>query len=137
MRGFAHGRLAAALIAVAAALPARAEGPIAKASLHVEPSAIRPGEPFWAAVRLALPDHFHVYWKNAGDSGLAPTLKWGLPRGFIAGPIMWAAPHLIRVGALASYGYEHEVVLLARIVPAAIEAGSVRLQVEAGWLVCQ
>jgi len=130
-------RLPALLLAVLAAGPGRAFASIAKASLHVEPSAVKAGEPFLAAVKLALPPHWHVYWKNAGDSGLPPTLKWTLPEGFRAGPLQFAAPKLIRVGTLANYGYDHEAVFLVRIEPSSVDAPHVPLVVEAGWLVCQ
>ena len=130
-------RLPALLLAALAVLPGRAFASIAKASLHVEPSAVKAGEPFWAAVKLSMPPHWHVYWKNAGDSGLPPTLKWTLPEGFKAGPLQFAAPKLIRVGTLANYGYDHEAVFLVRIEPSPVDAPHVPLVVEAGWLVCQ
>ena len=36
-----------------------------------EVKAIQPGTPFWVALRLAHDPHWHTYWKNPGDSGLA------------------------------------------------------------------
>src|SRR5207245_2179685 len=123
-----------------AALPAAASATIARPSLHVEPAAIAAGEPFWAAVRLQLPDGWHVYWKNPGDSGTAPKLVWTLPAGFQAGPIAWAAPRRIPVGPLVNYGYEHEAVFLARVEPPPAldrSRGRVELRVLADWLVCQ
>ena len=130
-------RLPVLLLALLGALPGRASASIAKASLHVEPSAVKPGEPFWAALKLAMPPHWHVYWKNAGDSGLPPTLQWTLPDGYKAGPLQFGVPKLIRVGALANYGYEHEAVFLVRLEPSAAELPAVPLVAEAGWLVCQ
>src|SRR5882762_11885079 len=97
-------RLAGLLLAALAAAPAWG-APIAKATLHVEPAAIRPGQPFMAMVRLELPEHWHVYWRIPGDSGLAPKLIWKLPEGFSAGPIQWGAPKAIRVSSLTNYGF--------------------------------
>jgi len=35
---------------------------------------------------------WHTYWVNAGDSGMATSLKWAPPPGFTAGPILWPYP---------------------------------------------
>ncbi len=100
---------------------------------------IAPGEPFTIGLRLKLDDHWHVYWRNPGDAGLPPSVKWDLPEGFIAGPIQWPIPEKILTPPLASYAYSHEVILPMQIVPSAglSVGGTVTLQGKASWLVCK
>jgi thiol:disulfide interchange protein DsbD len=83
--------------------------------------------------------HWHTYWRNPGDSGLPTTLAWKLPPGVAAAPIEWPAPQLIRVGPLANFGYEGEVLLLSALSasPDLPKSDSLRLTARADWLVCK
>ncbi|MCJ2046539.1 thioredoxin family protein [Methylobacterium sp. J-078] len=112
---------------------------LVKASLVGEPSAIRPGEPFTVAIRMVMRPHWHVYWRNPGDSGLAPEVAWTLPAGFSAGAIQWPVPSRIPVSHLMNFGYEGEVVLLTQVAPPATLAPSkpVTLQAKLTYLVCE
>ena len=60
-----------------------------------EVAAIAPGEPFTVGLRMRMDDHWHTYWINPGDSGLATSIEWTLPEGFSAGPIRYPAPERI------------------------------------------
>jgi len=82
-----------------------------------EVDAIRLGHPFWLAVRLYMEEGWQIYWKNPGDSGLATAVQWDLPRGFKSGDLHWPFPMRMDYPELTSYGYEGEVMLMARIVP--------------------
>lgn len=112
---------------------------LVKASLVREPSAIRPGEPFTVGIRLVMRPHWHIYWRNPGDSGLAPEIAWTLPKGFSAGPIQWPVPSRIPVAHLMNFGYEGEAVLLAEMMPPATLAPgkAVTLQAKLTYLVCE
>jgi thiol:disulfide interchange protein DsbD len=118
---------------------AAVEQPHSRAELIAERTALEPGRTVTLALRLQLEEHWHVYWKNPGDSGMATSLAWSLPAGFQAGPIQWPAPRRIDVGPLTSYGYEGEVLHLVEIaVPPGAEPGSrVPLRAKADWLVCR
>ncbi|QDO98672.1 thiol:disulfide interchange protein [Ferrovibrio terrae] len=108
------------------------------AALIAEPQSIRAGQPFWVGVRLRMAEHWHTYWRNPGDSGLATEISWALPPGFSAGPIVWPVPERIPVAHLVNYGYEGEIVLLTQITPpAALPGGDVPLRADVNWLVCQ
>jgi DsbC/DsbD-like thiol-disulfide interchange protein len=52
---------------------------------------------------------WHVYWKNAGDAGEPPHMKWTLPDGIAAGPLEFPAPKRLPLGPLMDFGYENEV----------------------------
>ncbi len=136
-RIFALAALLAGWPAIAGASPPAAE--LVQAELIAEPAAIKAGEPFWVGVRLRIKDHWHVYWRNPGDSGEAPTIAWQLPPGFAAGPIAWPTPQRIPVAHLANFGYEGETMLLARITPSPTLDASVpvALKADVTWLVCE
>jgi thiol:disulfide interchange protein DsbD len=110
-----------------------------EAELIAERTAVTPGQTLTVALRLRLEEHWHAYWKNPGDSGMATSLAWTVPEGFRAGPIQWPAPRRIDTGPLTSYGYEGEVLHLVDLaVPAGLQAGApVTLRAKADWLVCK
>lgn len=122
-----------------AAIAAPPGGELVQAELVAEPVAITAGEPFWVGLRLRIKEHWHVYWRNPGDSGEAPTITWQLPQGFTAGPIAWPTPQRIPVAHLANFGYERETTLLTRITPPAGLTGGAPVDLKAvvTWLVCE
>ena len=112
---------------------------LVQAELIAEPAAVAPGQPFWVGVRLRIKEHWHVYWRNPGDSGEAVAIDWQLPPGFAADPIVWPTPSRIPVAHLVNFGYERETTLLTRITPPATLAAGAPLDLEAHvtWLVCE
>jgi thiol:disulfide interchange protein len=136
-------RLFALLLAVLLAAPAFAQSVVktdnVRAELVSEVSEVKPGEPFWVGLRQSIKPHWHTYWKNPGDSGLATEIAWKLPAGVKADPIVWPAPTLVDVGGVINYAYQDEVLLLVRITPPAdLATGSaLALAADANWLVCE
>ena len=129
------------LAAVTLALPAsalEARSGHVSAALVAEFDAAVPGEAIQVGLRLTHQPHWHTYWVIPGDAGLPTRLTWQLPAGFLAGPLQWPVPQLLRVGPLANYGYEGTVLLPAAVaVPSTLPEGStVRLAAHADWLVC-
>lgn len=93
----------------------------------------------WVGLLMDMDEGWHVYWRNPGDSGLAPQLTWTLPQGVNAGEVRWPYPSRISAGPLTSFGYEKLVLL---VVPLTMDvdrtAGpSVSIKVRASWLACQ
>ena len=102
------------------------------------PRGLASGEPAWLGLAIRHQPHWHSYWKNPGDSGMATTLRWTLPQGVTAGAIEWPTPQRLRVGPLVNYGYEGEVLLpVALSVPAAFRAAALDVKLHAEWLVCR
>jgi thiol:disulfide interchange protein DsbD len=58
---------------------------------------------------------WHIYWQNAGDSGVPPHIDWLLPPGFTALPIRWPQPTRLGQGTVIDYGYENQVLLLTML----------------------
>ncbi len=119
------------------AVPARA-GHV-DASLLSSLAAARPGESFTAGLRLKMRDGWHVYWRNPGDAGLAPSIVWQLPRGWSASPLTWPAPERLEFPPLTNFGYNGEVILpLTLTVPVSARAGTrAQLSAKAEWLECR
>jgi thiol:disulfide interchange protein DsbD len=110
------------------------------AALVSSETAVQPGKPFVAALRLVHEASWHTYWVNPG-TGLATSLKWKLPPGWKAGDIHWPVPQVItdRDGNVTGNGYTGDLLLPVTLTPPAdAPAGSsVTLTVEAEWLMCQ
>jgi thiol:disulfide interchange protein/DsbC/DsbD-like thiol-disulfide interchange protein len=103
------------------------------------PEGVQPGQSFALALKITHAPHWHTYWKNAGDSGLATSLDWTLPQGLSASGIDWPTPNKLPVGPLMNHGYEGTVLLPVTVNVAAdakLEA-SVPIQLHAQWLVCK
>ena len=125
-------------------LPARAAveldslASVVQADLIADQDAVSPGALITLGLRLRHAPHWHTYWIVPGDAGLPTQIRWTLEPGYSAGPILWPAPQRLRVGSLANYGYEGEVLLPVLVhVPSAARAGTTaRFAAHADWLVC-
>jgi len=107
--------------------------------LVAERDALVPGGTTELALHFDLEDHWHVYWKNPGASGLPLEIEWELPEGYEVGEIRWPAPERIPLGGLVNYGYEEEVTFVVPLsVPASLETGGEQvIRAEASWLICK
>ena len=129
--------------ALGGALSTVAAGPVSnghvEAELVTDVAAIVPGSTFTVALRLKHDPHWHSYWVNPGDAGLATEISWKLPDGFSAGPIQWPAPGITDTGGLKTYGYDDQIFLLVDVsAPASLKTGSdITLDANATWLMCQ
>ncbi len=125
------------MIGAARAEPQRAT--LGTAELIAEQASL-PADGGAVTLGLALePDEgWHLYWRNPGDAGLAPTVDWDLPEGFEISDFQFPAPHLIPFGPLNTYGFEEPVLLLATMTaPAGLSAGDeITITGKADWVVC-
>ena len=110
-----------------------------KAELMADVESIQPGTPFMAGVLIRMPEDWHTYWLNSGDSGMPPEMDWKLPAGFAVGPILWPAPKMFDEPPVTSFGYDHEVLLAREIRPPSnLAVGrDYTFEVNATWLVCK
>jgi DsbC/DsbD-like thiol-disulfide interchange protein len=84
-----------------------------------EEDALVPGQEVWLGIRFDLPEGWHTYWINPGDSGEAPRIQWHLPAGFEAGEIQWPYPERLGTPPFTDYGYQHQALLIVPIRPPA------------------
>jgi thiol:disulfide interchange protein DsbD len=133
----------ALMFLLAAGLAARAVSSSADvAHLHVQlvvpSSTLNRGESAHAGLYFKLEPGWHVYWKNAGDSGEPPRIKWTLPDGVTAGPLQFPTPTRLPLGPLMDFGYENEVLFpfWVKVSPDP-RAGPVVLYARVDWLVCR
>lgn len=122
-----------------AAATASAETPQVRAELLAAANAVQPGENLRLAVHQRIMPHWHTYWINPGDSGLATGIAWTLPEGARAGAIEWPAPKRFKLGPVTNYGYENEVTLLSTVsVPDTLKPGEqFHVKAAVDWLVCR
>lgn len=113
--------------------------PHLSASLLVPPQQIYPGQSFTAGLEFQMQPGWHIYWINAGDSGEPPSIRWSLPKGISADPMLFPPPQRLPLGPLMDFGYQNQVVFPIPIhVAADFHPGSpqVRLAAHISWLVC-
>ena len=111
----------------------------ATVELISEYDAVVPGQSFDLAVRFDLEEHWHIYWKNPGASGLSTTIDWVLPESIEAGEVQWPAPERIQLGGLVNYGYEEEAVFIVTLqAPEDLKLGSdLAITANLFWLICK
>jgi thiol:disulfide interchange protein DsbD len=81
---------------------------------------------------------WHVYWKNPGDSGEPPHIRWTLPEGVTAGALQFTAPKRLPLGPLMDFGYEDEVLFPFRLeIAPSMKPGTAVLHAKVDWLVCR
>jgi thiol:disulfide interchange protein len=128
---------------LAATLPVQAttdsaDAPHVHVQLVVPASTFNRGEAADAGLYFRIDPGWHVYWKNAGDAGEPPHMKWTLPDGIAAGPLEFPAPKRLPLGPLMDFGYENEVLFPFDLnVAQTAKPGWVLLHAKVDWLVCQ
>lgn len=109
-----------ALVALALALPARAERfgrneRHVAVSVHAKTESVRAGSDTSLLFRFEIDRGWHTYWKNPGDSGLPAQIEILSPEGAKLSQLRWPTPERIYSGPLINFGFESEFVLLATL----------------------
>jgi thiol:disulfide interchange protein/DsbC/DsbD-like thiol-disulfide interchange protein len=109
-------------------------------SVKILPESLRmlPEKPFWFYIQFDMAPDWHLYWKNPGDAGAAPSIEWTLPEGFQAGEIFWPAPERFEIEDSIVFGYTHQLVLLAAVyAPKDLQDGArVKIGAKVHWVGC-
>ena len=109
-----------------------------KAELVSQYRQVTPGQRLQLALHFVPDEHWHTYWQNPGDSGLATSLNWQLPEGVTAGAIQWPTPSAIALPPLMNYGFEGQTILLSELsIAPDYAADSLDIRLQADWLVCE
>jgi thiol:disulfide interchange protein DsbD len=97
---------------------------------------IQSGQEFHALLRVKLSPDWHLYWKNPGDVGLAPTLNWKLPEGVAVKEVAWPAPQRFESGDATTFGYTEEAVFHITFTSEKNLPNIIEIQAELQWVVC-
>ena len=99
---------------------------------------VAPGGTVETGLVLTLEDKWHVYWKNAGDSGEPPKITWTLPKGVTAEAMRFPIPSRLPLGPLMDFGYEDKATFPVEIAVAKdVKPGPIHLDAKVSWLVCR
>lgn len=84
-------------------------------------------------------DHWHVYWRNAGDSGLETRVTWtDIPDGITISDMAWPVPQVMPYEGLINYGYEGAVLYpMTVMIDDNFIGDDVTLNADVTWLVCK
>ena len=86
-----------------------------KARLVAQSLTVAPGGDDYVALDYTPLKGWHTYWKNPGDTGLAPKFTWDLPDGVTAADPRFQPPVLLPTLGLTSYGYDGRNILLVKL----------------------
>lgn len=115
-----------------------ADVPHLHVQLVIPASTLHRGEIAQAGLYFKLEPGWHVYWKNAGDSGEPPRVRWTLPEGLTASGLKFPAPQRLPLGPLMDFGYENEVLFPFTLTAGGTaKPGSAVLHAKVDWLVCR
>jgi thiol:disulfide interchange protein len=118
--------------------PNSADAPHLHVQLVAPEDEIYPGGNNQIGLYFKLEPGWHVYWKNAGDAGGPPRIRWTLPDGVTAGPLQFPAPKRLPLGPLMDFGYEDEVLYPIKLdVAPSVKSGKAVLDANVDWLVCR
>lgn len=118
----------------AAALPF--DGGHARVDLVAEQAVVIPGSTVRGALTLDIDDHWHVYWKNPGDSGLPAEIFWDEAKTVQTGAFQWPVPHPQPIETLMNYGFEDRLVLPFDIQVPEDASGAIELRGSVQYLIC-
>ncbi len=93
---------------------------------------------FNLGVKFSISPGWYIYWRNPGDAGLAPEIKFETLSNLKIGDIKFPLPEKIVHGDIVSYGYYREVVLLipVRIISKEKLKNQNVVKAKINWLVC-
>ena len=132
-------QVAAVVLAATAATPdgiPDGRAPVA-ADLVAADLNVSPGRTLLLGVRFRVEEGWHLYWRNPGDSGAAPSVEWRLPPGFTSGEMEWPAPS--RFGSdPVGFGYAGETALILPVTapPGLREGERFAFSATVDWVAC-
>ncbi len=104
-----------------------------------EMKAVNPGTSFQMGLLMQPEKGWHLYWKNPGDFGLAPTIKWNVPTEINVEPFLFPTPERIQTDSFVTYGYTDAVLfpIEVHISPNVSLHSNQKLDAQVEWLACK
>ncbi len=87
---------------------------MADVTLSCDLETIKPGSSCWLLIEVKVDSGWHMYWKNAGQSGYPTTIQWETD-GVDFGPLQFPSPKAYEFLEMIIYVLEGEFVLLTRM----------------------
>lgn len=112
-------------------------GPHITVKLVADQDSVSPGSAFTLGVQFSPEPGWHIYWKNPGDSGLAPRFTWTAPEDVTIQDPLWPHPERIAVGPLVNYGYGETMIPFPARLKRETSDSSVTITSDLQWLVCK
>jgi DsbC/DsbD-like thiol-disulfide interchange protein len=135
--GRALGPLVLALAGISVAASAPAQVPDVPLTAIPEYAAVAPGAIVRVAVRLDVPEGWHIDWTNPGETGLPTTIAWHAPAGVVAGATAWPFPELAEDLSGVSHVLTGTVYVVTPFtVESTARSGRVELVADLTWLLC-
>lgn len=107
--------IAALLMAAFAAHAANTNG-VTRLAL-VAASATHDGGPVLAGIDMELAKGWKTYWREPGESGIAPVFDWSASENVAGVELRWPAPERFDDPGDITFGYRNAVLLPLRVVP--------------------
>lgn len=118
-------------------LPFRMTASSANFALIFPTAPIRPGSEVEGLIQFYIEPGWHLYWKNPGDTGFAPTFDWQLPPGITIKDVKWPTPSRLERNGIFFYGYEKMPAWIATIAfDKNLKESTYPITLSAFWLAC-
>ena len=132
--------LKACIYSLFAVLPPLTQANQVTARVITPVESVVPGQTLWFGLSLEIADGWYTYWKNAGSTGLPPTLELSDGQTEIQPELLFPAAKTKPFGedtSLLTYGYMEEVLHPFQVTVPESVSGQWSLTGEARWLVCR
>ncbi len=138
---FSHG-IALPVFALFASSPSRADvvsPPPVQLRVYADQAATAPGASPHLLALLDVPDSWHIYWQNPGDSGQATRLEIHSELELKPSSPRWTAPEerLVLDGGVINLAYTHQAAALVQLQIPDSAQGVLNIGVEAHYLICR
>lgn len=106
-------------------------------SLFFPNNTVAPGTEVDGLIEFSMNPGWHLYWKNPGETGIAPSFDWQLPEGITVKSVLWPAPSKIKRSGTSFYGYEgHPTWKIRLSIDKKMAEGTYPITLSAYWLAC-
>ena len=132
--------LKAYILSLFAALPVLSQANQVTARLITPVESVVPGDVLWFGLSLEIAEGWNTYWKNAGSTGLPPSLELSDGKQSYEPELQFPLPKTKPFGedvSLLTYGYTKSVLHPFRITVPQTASDQWTLTGEARWLVCR
>ena len=110
---------------------------LSQVELISEHEEVAPGKDFDLVLAIKLAPDWHVYWKNPGDAGMAPSIEWQLPKGVTVVDTEWPVPERFEHDQNITFGYSEKAPFLITMhVDPSFSEEKVDIQGTLQWVVC-